>query len=61
MVKQPSAKKREELGEQTVKVVEREIEPLLQDANPFFGGTEKLTMAEVRGFYLHCSPCCRVR
>jgi glutathione S-transferase len=25
----------------------KEIEPLLQDASPFFGGSEKLTLAEV--------------
>lgn len=25
----------------------REVEPLLRDANPFFGGSDKLTLAEV--------------
>ena len=28
--------------------LEREIEPLLKDANPFFGGSQELTLTEVR-------------
>lgn len=27
--------------------VEKEIEPLLKNANPFFGGSDKMTLAEV--------------
>jgi len=27
--------------------IEKEIEPLLKDAKPFFGGAERLTLAEV--------------
>jgi glutathione S-transferase len=30
-----------------VKGIVKEIEPLLEDARPFFGGSEKLTLAEV--------------
>lgn len=30
-----------------VKGLVKEVEPLLQDANPFFGGSSKITMAEV--------------
>lgn len=30
------------------KAVEKEIEPLLADAAPFFGGSDKMTMAEVQ-------------
>lgn len=30
-----------------VDVVVKELEPLLQDASPFFGGSSKLTLAEV--------------
>ena len=30
-----------------VKAVEKEIEPLLHDANPFFGGSKEMTLAEV--------------
>ncbi|KAF3759908.1 thioredoxin-like protein [Cryphonectria parasitica EP155] len=36
-----------ELADSLVKVVVKEIEPLLQDAGPFFGGSNKLTFAEV--------------
>lgn len=28
-------------------MLEKEIEPLLKDAKPFFGGSERTTMAEV--------------
>lgn len=31
-----------------VKGIVKEIEPLLQGAGPFFGGSQKLTLAEVR-------------
>lgn len=37
----------EELGKRYVDAVVKEVEPLLQDAKPFFGGSDKLTMAEV--------------
>jgi glutathione S-transferase len=30
-----------------VKAIEKEIEPLLHDADPFFGGSKKITLAEV--------------
>ncbi|KAH8901722.1 thioredoxin-like protein [Thozetella sp. PMI_491] len=36
-----------DLGKRYVNAVVREVEPLLQDASPFFGGSDKLTMAEV--------------
>jgi glutathione S-transferase len=36
----------EELGRQFVDIVRKEIEPLLQDAAPFFGGSSKFTLAE---------------
>jgi len=32
---------------EAVATIEKEIEPLLKDAGPFFGGSEKMTMAEV--------------
>lgn len=32
---------------ETLAVIEKEIEPLLSDASPFFRGSEKMTMAEV--------------
>ena len=32
----------------------KEVEPLLQDANPFFGGSDKLTLAEVSYCFYIC-------
>ena len=40
-------KAKEEKGRDMVAALKKEIEPLLADANPFFGGSEKMTMAEV--------------
>lgn len=45
------AKTEEEAGafaESLVAAVVKEIEPLLANASPFFGGSKKLTLAEVR-------------
>ncbi|KAH7383297.1 glutathione-S-transferase-like protein omega 1 [Pyrenochaeta sp. MPI-SDFR-AT-0127] len=39
-------KEKEELGKTFVEIVTKEIEPLLKDAKPFFGGSEKVTLAE---------------
>jgi len=39
---------KEELAEKYVDAVAKEIEPLLQDAAPYFGGASKFTLAEVR-------------
>ncbi|KAL8951223.1 MAG: hypothetical protein Q9222_002786 [Ikaeria aurantiellina] len=36
----------EKLGGQLVKAMEKEIEPLLEGANPFIGGSESITLAE---------------
>lgn len=38
---------KEEKGKDVVAALKKEIEPLLADAKPFFGGSEKMTMAEV--------------
>ncbi|KAF2215949.1 hypothetical protein CERZMDRAFT_104957 [Cercospora zeae-maydis SCOH1-5] len=38
---------KEKKVEEWVRVMEKEIEPLLEGARPFFGGKEELTMAEV--------------
>ena len=38
---------KEELATKIVDAVVKEVEPLLQDAAPFFGGSAKLTLAEV--------------
>lgn len=42
-----SEEEKEKLVQEFVEVVKKEIEPLLKDAKPFFGGSDKLTMAEV--------------
>ena len=39
----------DEVGKRYVEAVVKDVEPLLQDADPFFGGSNKLTMAEVIG------------
>lgn len=39
---------KEKIAQDTVNAVEKEIEPLLKDAGPFFGGKSQMTMAEVR-------------
>ena len=37
---------REEKAKQIIAAIKKEIEPLLEDAKPFFGGSETLTLAE---------------
>jgi glutathione S-transferase len=36
-----------------INAIVKEVEPLLKDAAPFFGGSSKLTLAEVRKFTTH--------
>ncbi|KAL6707751.1 hypothetical protein ACN47E_003872 [Coniothyrium glycines] len=43
---QDKEEEKERLSKDLVTAVSKEIEPLLQDANPFFGGSSKLTLAE---------------
>ena len=38
---------KEKLAKETVAAIEKEIEPLLANAGPFFGGKDKPTLAEV--------------
>ncbi|PNS15017.1 hypothetical protein CAC42_2246 [Sphaceloma murrayae] len=38
---------KEKLGQEMLAAVEKEIEPLLKEAGPYFGGSSRLTMAEV--------------
>ncbi|KAH8724012.1 hypothetical protein GQ44DRAFT_728298 [Phaeosphaeriaceae sp. PMI808] len=40
-------KEKAELARAFVAAVEKDIEPLLKNVNPFFGGSEHLTLAEV--------------
>ena len=39
---------KERLGAELVDAVRKEIEPLLESARPFFGGSKSITLAEVR-------------
>lgn len=38
---------KEKLGAELVEAVKKEIEPLLEGAGPFFGGSKSITLAEV--------------
>ncbi|RMZ73846.1 glutathione s-transferase domain-containing [Pyrenophora seminiperda CCB06] len=42
-----SEEEKAKMGKELVDVVGKEIEPLLKNAKPFFGGSEKVTLAEV--------------
>jgi glutathione S-transferase len=42
-----SDEKKEELIKEYLAVIEKEIEPLLKDAAPYFGGSKEFTLAEV--------------
>jgi len=44
------------LVEKLLDAVAKEVEPLLQDAKPFFGGSEKLTLAEVSATFPYSNP-----
>ena len=46
-VMKASSEEKEEKCQQWLAAVEKEIEPLLADAGPFFGGSKELTFAEV--------------
>ena len=39
---------KEKLGAEVVEAIRKEIEPLLEGAGPFFGGSKSITLAEVR-------------
>ncbi len=39
---------KEKMGAELVEAVKKEIEPMLEDAGPFFGGSDTITLAEVR-------------
>jgi glutathione S-transferase len=47
IARKDSGEEQEALVKEFLSVVAKEIEPLLKDASPFFGGSEKLTLAEV--------------
>jgi len=58
-VRAASQEEREAAGDALVEAVAKEIEPLLSNEGkgPFFGGSEKLTFAEV-GFFPFCLYMC---
>jgi glutathione S-transferase len=47
ILQQDQDEEKEKLGKEFVGLVGKEIEPLLKDAKPFFGGSSKVTLAEV--------------
>lgn len=59
VLKASDEKEKEELTTKWVEAVKKEIEPLLKDAGPFFGGSRRLTLAEVsRVLFLFRSGVC---
>ena len=46
-VMKAEGEEKEKLGADLVEAVRKEIEPMLEDARPFFGGSESITLAEV--------------
>lgn len=53
ILRKDTEEEKETLVREFIAVVEKEIEPLLKDADPYFGGSKTLTFAEVR-LYLSC-------
>lgn len=47
MFRAESNQEKEAKSKEWIAAVQKEIEPLLQSANPFFGGSQDLTLAEV--------------
>ncbi len=47
MMMETNEDEREKLAQEYLQLLAKEIEPLLKDAKPFFGGKEKMTLAEV--------------
>ena len=56
MVSENSAEVREAKSGELVRVTEKEIEPLLEGAKPFFGGKEEMTLAEVSSLVFSSYP-----
>ena len=50
ILKAAGEEEKERLGAEVVEAVRKEIEPLLEGAGPFFGGSKTITLAEVRGW-----------
>lgn len=56
MFRAESNEEKEVKSREWVATVQREIEPLLITANPFFGGSKDLTLAEVRAHSKRQTP-----
>lgn len=52
ILKSDSNEEKDALVKQFVEDVGKHIEPLLNDAGPYFGGSEKITLAEVCNYFL---------
>jgi glutathione S-transferase len=50
IIRATNDEERKTKADELVKAIEKEIEPLLHDANPFFGGSKEMTLAEVLFF-----------
>lgn len=50
-----TGKEKEDAGVAFTDAIVKEIDPLLKDAAPFFGGASRLTLAEACFFFLHVS------
>lgn len=46
-LKADSMEEKEAKCKEWISVIKKEIEPLLHDANPYFGGSQRMTLAEV--------------
>ena len=69
ILRKDTEEEKETLAREFIAVVEKEIEPLLKDADPYFGGSKTLTFAEVRlnlsdpvthPMTLLLGPCCTI-
>ncbi len=47
VMKMDTMKEKEAKAMEWSDAIEKELEPLLKDADPFFGGSKELTLAEV--------------
>jgi glutathione S-transferase len=47
VIRAVSEEEKQARADEWVKVIEKEIEPLLHDANPYFGGSTQMTLVEV--------------
>ena len=56
-LKADSEAEKEAKCKEWIAAVQKELEPLLKDADPFFGGSRKMTLVEVNGLLRRLVPC----